>query len=273
MKLSFFTLFASLLLLTACGESAESTAALPAAEATHAKVEFYKKSDFTFFIEVPTGEKMDILKGLVTADHVPLMKCAYDGQITYFAGEKTILVGEFNLGESCNHIVYMEGDEVQSRRLSKAGGDLLRKMRGPKAPEPKTLAGFEWMLGTWMQKESADAISYEQWEKTSDTRYAGRAFTVVGSDTAFSESIELVVDGQDIYYKPNVSHNAGPVPFKMIEFSGQKAIFENPAHDFPKTIVYEMLNDTLHARIAGLNKGVFGAKDFYLTRLGDSAVQ
>ncbi len=42
-----------------------------------------------------------------------------------------------------------------------------------------------------------------------------------------------------------------PTPFALKSLEGTKAVFENPAHDFPQMISYERKGDALTATIAG----------------------
>ena len=46
-----------------------------------------------------------------------------------------------------------------------------------------------------------------------------------------------------------------PTAFRLVEVSGQRAVFENPGHDFPQRIIYRREGDTLHARIEGNQNG------------------
>jgi hypothetical protein len=90
------------------------------------------------------------------------------------------------------------------------------------------------------------------------------------TDTVHSETIELLWEGDDIFYIPTVKGNAGPVRFKLTENNGQSAVFENPEHDFPTKITYENRGDSmLYAKISGMVKGKEVAKEFPLQRAKD----
>ena len=58
-----------------------------------------------------------------------------------------------------------------------------------------------------------------------------------------------------------------PTPFRLKECGPGKAVFENPAHDFPQRVIYQLVHqDTLHARIEGTLKGTARGSDWWWTR-------
>ena len=42
-----------------------------------------------------------------------------------------------------------------------------------------------------------------------------------------------------------------PTEFTLTAHAAQRAVFENPQHDFPKRIIYERRGDVMNARIDG----------------------
>jgi len=71
----------------------------------------------------------------------------------------------------------------------------------------------------------------------------------------------------EISYSVSLGLGAAPVSFKLIRSSDKEAVFENPAHDFPRRIIYRRSSqDTLFARIEGTNKGVEKGIDFHYKR-------
>lgn len=129
------------------------------------------------------------------------------------------------------------------------------------------LEKLAWIADKWVYKNS-ESVTFENWIKNDDNSLTGESFTVKNSDTTFSEKLKIEKSGDDIFYIAAVKHNPGPVSFKLVEFSENKAVFENPGHDFPNRIIYELRNgDSLYARIEGKNKnGEIVTGEFFYTR-------
>jgi hypothetical protein len=129
------------------------------------------------------------------------------------------------------------------------------------------LRKLEWILGTW-QRDTSHGMMFENWKVINDTFWEGKAFRLAANDTIILEKLSLVIINDNLFYVPVVSHNSGPIYFRMIEQSKDKAVFVNPEHDFPQTIIYRKISgDSLHARIEGLNEGVESSVDFYFKRV------
>ena len=64
--------------------------------------------------------------------------------------------------------------------------------------------------------------------------------------------IEKTADGIAYIAQPQ---GRPPTPFRLIESSASRAVFENKAHDFPQRIIYWTEGDALHARIEGDQNG------------------
>jgi hypothetical protein len=129
------------------------------------------------------------------------------------------------------------------------------------------LKKLEWILGTW-QRETTHGLMFEDWKVINESFWEGKSFRLAGNDTIILEKLSLVVMDDNLFYVPVVSHNPGPVYFRMIEQSADKAVFVNPEHDFPQTIIYRRISDdSLHARIEGKNEGEESSVDFYFRKM------
>lgn len=229
--------------------------------------------ELTFFAEggksatmvLADASILDSLAPLVSETPSEALKCGYDGQISYRKGDSVIFSGEFNLAPECGHIAYEDDSKTEFRKLSPLPMGTLARMKA--AQNASKLEKLFWFLGRWTQTEGPDLVSYEEWKRSSDHLFTGKAWTVYHTDTVHSETIELLWEGDDIFYIPTVPENKGPVRFKMTQNDGQSAVFENPEHDFPTKISYENRGDTmLFAKISGLIKGKEVAKEFPLVR-------
>ena len=125
---------------------------------------------------------------------------------------------------------------------------------------------LHYLEGNWVI-ETEDRNFYEQWELENDSLLISKSFYVKNGDTTNTETVRLEIIDDYIYYIPTVEHNAGPIRFKLTSLTETMAIFENPAHDFPTKIIYEKINnDSLIARIEGLQKGKLKRIDYPFKR-------
>ncbi|HMW25112.1 MAG TPA: DUF6265 family protein [Ferruginibacter sp.] len=104
--------------------------------------------------------------------------------------------------------------------------------------------------GTWKMTTKRGAVC-EEWKKVNEKHLQSRGYFLRGNDTITTERVSLTLntDGS-IYYTSTVEdqNNKQPIAFKLTSAESTRFSFENPAHDFPKRIVYHLLSaDSLHA--------------------------
>lgn len=110
----------------------------------------------------------------------------------------------------------------------------------------KLLKQVAWMEGTWQRTNvHPGTTAFEQWKKTTDGYYAGMGWSMKGSDTTFAEKLQVKFDEGDLFYVADVKENAEPTYFKITEISDTGFVSQNPEHDFPKMISYELKEDVL----------------------------
>lgn len=106
----------------------------------------------------------------------------------------------------------------------------------------------EWpgnmILGTWGMNTKKGVI-YETWQKKGNDHYSGVSYMVSGTDTSWLEYVDLKKTKEGVFYivKTAGQNNEKPVSFKQTAARGNMFVFENPQHDFPKRIVYELVNE------------------------------
>jgi hypothetical protein len=117
---------------------------------------------------------------------------------------------------------------------------------------------LEWLVGTWNRTNitRAGRSSNERWEKTADGQLKGIGVTLQSLDTIFIEKISLQLKEGAIYYVADVPENKEPVFFKLTEITNTGFVCENPGHDFPKKISYQVEGHKLKAQISGDGKSV-----------------
>ncbi|SFS37163.1 DUF6265 family protein [Brevundimonas viscosa] len=117
------------------------------------------------------------------------------------------------------------------------------------APTPDALA---WMSGYWLSCEDGREVS-ETWSDPRGGLLAGRGKTFQSGEATFELShIGPRQDGLAYFARPN---GRAATVFAATEIGDNRAVFENPAHDFPTRIVYEREGEILSARIEGEMEG------------------
>lgn len=131
----------------------------------------------------------------------------------------------------------------------------------------KNLDEFKWFLGDWKGKIQEMDV-HETWTLEKENSFSGEGIVLSEKDTIFHESTRLEVQGDDIVYVANVPGNPAPVSFKLTSFKDNKAIFENPEHDFPKTITYILVShDSLIAVVEGNEDGKPHKEEFFFKKM------
>jgi len=105
----------------------------------------------------------------------------------------------------------------------------------------ESLASLDWVLGEWTSvddvnptRESWRRISTDTFEGVGSARSPGTGGMIV------TETLRLVSMSGGVYYIAKVAHNDLPVAFAATACEDGSATFENPAHDFPKRLVYRL---------------------------------
>jgi hypothetical protein len=120
------------------------------------------------------------------------------------------------------------------------------------AQQKKQLIPFQKLVGNWIMEKNDGTIMGETWIKKNDKELRGQSFMIQNGDTTILEIVDLVKKGNDIFYIPVAygQNDDKPVSFKLTTIKATAYFFENPAHDFPKRIVYDFTgSNTLHAYI------------------------
>jgi len=114
---------------------------------------------------------------------------------------------------------------------------------------------FSWLKGQWDRiKVKEGRSAHERWEEVSDQELKGWGVSLSGSDTSFIEVLQIVKKDGDLYYVADVPENPKPVFFRFTTIHENGFIAENPEHDFPKRIEYQLRGDSLKAITSGDGK-------------------
>lgn len=123
---------------------------------------------------------------------------------------------------------------------------------GLKAQEQHgSLKDLEWILGTWIrQNAKAGELQQERWWRISDREFRGMGMVTRDSDTVFVEKLGILLEDGSLYYVADVPENPTPVYFKFTSQGKQAFVSENPLHDAPKRIAYELEGKVMTARVS-----------------------
>ena len=139
-------------------------------------------------------------------------------------------------------------------------------LRGPSpaVPVASTLAELSWMSGRWQTAPGGKVQIEEHWMAPAGSSMLGMSRTVAGDRTVEFEYLRLEQRADGIYYVAHPKARYPGTEFKLSRLSANEAIFENPAHDFPKRILYRKGSDgSLTASIDG-GEGTKSQKFSYL---------
>jgi hypothetical protein len=121
------------------------------------------------------------------------------------------------------------------------------------AQQPQGIQRVAWLQGCW-ELATADRVVEEQWMTPRGASMMGMSRTVREGKLVAYEMVLIREDGSALVYE---AHPSGqPVAmFRSTAFSETQIVFENPSHDFPQRIGYELKGDGLLAWIAGTQNG------------------
>ena len=117
----------------------------------------------------------------------------------------------------------------------------LRETRAA-GPAPK-ISELAWLSGDWQTAPGGRALIEEHWTVPAGGTMIGMGRVVAGEKTAEFEFLRIEQRGNDLYYVANPNANCPQTDFKLTRLTGQEVIFENPAHDYPKRVMYRKNSD------------------------------
>ena len=100
------------------------------------------------------------------------------------------------------------------------------------------ISDLAWMAGDWQTDPNGRMTSDEHWARPAGGVMIGMSRTVAGEKLISFESLRVEQRGDAIFYVASVNGRCPATDFKLTHLKGQEVIFENPAHDFPKRIIY-----------------------------------
>lgn len=133
---------------------------------------------------------------------------------------------------------------------------ILNNVQGQESQKQKFKA-LDWLAGKWIRTNARPGHSgYEIWDKVSDLKLTGKGVTLKGNDVTFTENLQFITRGNDIFYVVTITGEKEPVFFKLTQIDSQGFTCENPTHDFPKKITYTYDGKNIKAVISGDGKSM-----------------
>lgn len=123
-------------------------------------------------------------------------------------------------------------------------------------PAKATINDLAWLSGSWMGTRSSGSTIEELWSAPKGGAMLATSRTVnTKSRMSAFEYLRIVERDGGLVYVAQPG-GAPATEFILTEFSPTRAVFENPRHDYPKRIMYELSADgSLTASIGSLKGG------------------
>jgi hypothetical protein len=116
---------------------------------------------------------------------------------------------------------------------------------------PSDIAAVAWLAGDWQTPPGGRMQTDEHWIAPAGGAMLGTSRTVAGGRMVFFEFLRIETRPDGVYYVAQ-PRGGGATAFRLTRASDGEAVFENPAHDFPKRIIYRKSADgSITARIEG----------------------
>lgn len=126
----------------------------------------------------------------------------------------------------------------------------------PMPPMAKaTAADLAWLAGDWVGTRSSGSSIEERWSPPLGGAMLAVARTVNTSGKMVAFEYLRIVEREDglVYVAQPAGKTA--TEFVLTELTSTRAVFDNPRHDYPKRIVYELSADGVLSTATGYLKG------------------
>jgi hypothetical protein len=135
------------------------------------------------------------------------------------------------------------------------------------APAPAAIGDLAWLAGAWVGTRSSGTSIEERWSPPLGGAMLAVSRTVRAGRMSMFEFLRIVErDGALVYIaQPG---GGSPTEFVLTELTATRAVFDNPRHDYPKRIVYELSPEGGLSATIGFMKGG-SPRRFEFKREGD----
>ena len=130
--------------------------------------------------------------------------------------------------------------------------------------QPASVDALRWMSGSWV-REAAQETVRETWLGPANGTLVAVNLTSTAGGRATYEFLRISRTAAGFSYFASPGGRA-PVEFALKEMGERRVVFENPAHDFPRRILYWRDGAALMARIEGTIRGEARSEEWRFTR-------
>jgi hypothetical protein len=124
------------------------------------------------------------------------------------------------------------------------------------APPADPLAPLAWLVGAWSDAEPQTSAMEEHWTAPLGGTMFGVNRTVRDGHTIAFEYLRIEArDGGKIVYVAQPGGRSPGTDFPLVDLVGTRAVFANPAHDFPKRLIYSLEAGILTVVVEGVRGG------------------
>ena len=111
-------------------------------------------------------------------------------------------------------------------------------------------APMAWLTGCWRMERGATVVE-ERWSDMQGGLMIGTSRTVRGGKAVEYEFSRITLQGDTLAFHALPSGQSAAT-FMATSRGNDSTVFENPIHDFPKTVVYKRVGaDSVHAWVEG----------------------
>ncbi len=130
-------------------------------------------------------------------------------------------------------------------------------------PAKAAIADLTWLSGAWVGKRTSGATNEERWSPPLGGAMLAISRSVNTSGRMFAFEYLRIVEREGSLVYIAQPGGAKPTEFTLTELTKTRATFENPRHDYPQRIVYELSAEgSLTATIGFLKGGTPRRFDF-----------
>ncbi len=121
-------------------------------------------------------------------------------------------------------------------------------------PARAAIGDLAWLAGAWVGTRSSGSTIEERWSPPLGGAMLGTSRTISRAKMSAFEFLRIVERDGGLVYVAQPGGGA-PTEFVLSELSATRAVFDNPRHDYPKRIVYEVAEDGSLRATIGFMKG------------------
>jgi hypothetical protein len=144
----------------------------------------------------------------------------------------------------------------------------LTLLTGLAIPEAKAakIQDLAWLTGHWTGTYQGLPME-AHYGDSSGGMILGMTKIASSAKAEFFEFEKIAEEGQSLVLRP-FPFGKGGVPFSLKEMTASTVVFENPSHDFPTRIIYQLTpNGGLVARIEGMQNGQPASDEFVFKKV------